>query len=803
MSELGDALRGGLEAAPGSAGSPVAPPAEAAPATAAEQRTARAATIREIADWVAPGTPAEAIGLALALLVAVVGQQLLGQRPLVVPVLGACALALLGVRLLARPPRRAPLRRPPAPPAPEADSPDTTLVQEAATRGPSTLWPESFATAHTTLVQEAAARGPGAPGSPAPVAAEASGPPGGVVAAASARDAAPAVEVPGTGAGAPARARDVALVLGASRREWLLRAALLLGAVAWVQMRGRPGSADYTPVVLVWLASMAVAGAAAAWPLPTPRRWAAALAALPRADWLVLGGVTVGALLLRAVWINHVPYVFAGDEGAQALAAVDVLHGQLRNPFGTGPAGAPTLFTFLEAGVMRLAGETVAGARLGSAALGALAVLVTYLLGRRLFGRTVAITAAVLLAVYHYHVLYSRVGTAAIADALLLVAALYFLDRTVVERRPLDALAAGLVVGLGAYASALAGRVLPVLAIAYLLYAALWDAERLRPRLPRRAEWRALAPQAGWLALGAALVALPLLAHYADFPAEHAARADQLSIFQSGWLAQAEQTTGRGAVGLVLEHVWRAALLLLTATPGGWYGGITPTLGALPAILPAIGLALVTLGAWRRRYFGLAVAYWAAAVALGLIDDPAVPSRAVIVTALLALITALGLCAPLRFAAWLGDLPRPVTGAAIAAVLVAIGLWNFQTIFRNPDPAAYYGTENGLVATELAYYVRALGPGTTVYLFGAPRIFYQSFPGVAFIAPGASGSDVERPLAPDAAPLPLRGTTVFAFLPERLAELPQVRAWYPGGVAQELRSPRDAPLLTLYRVDGP
>jgi hypothetical protein len=338
--------------------------------------------------------------------------------------------------------------------------------------------------------------------------------------------------------------------------------------------------------------------------------------------------------------------------------------------------------------------------------------------------------------------------------------------------------------------------------VAYLLYAALWDAERLRPRLPRRPDWLRLAPLAGWMLLGAALVYLPLAAHYADFPAEHTARVDQASIFQSGWLSR-EQATGKSPVEIVLQHVQRAALLPITASPTTWYMSPTPTVLVPLALLPAIGLALVTLGAWRRRYFGLAVAYWAVVLAVGLVDDPAQPQRFVVVTSLLALLTALGLCAPLRLAAWIGDLPRTVTAAAIGVALVALGLWNFQMVFRNPDPVAYYGTENGLVATELAYYLRDLGPDATVYLFGPPRIFYRSFPSVPFIAPNATGVDVERPLAPDAAPLALRGTTAFAFLPERLSELAQVRAWYPNGVLQEIRSPKDAPVLTLYRVAGP
>jgi hypothetical protein len=793
VSNLGDAVHGDL----------AAPPSSAPAAPTVEQPPPRPSGLREIARLVAPGTPAEVIGLALALLVAVLGQQLLGQRQLVVPVLGACALALLVLRVLTLPPRPAPLRPPPIMAPPDAPAPSSPLARDAPAPG------VPLVAEYAPAVPPVNPLEPAAPALAGPVVATAEtlsganvhSPTGSLPTLPAAAAAVPAA--PQATMAAPGRARELGRLLGATPREWLLRAAVLLGALVWVTMRGRPASADHTGTVLLWLAAIAVAALAAApWPLPGPRRWAAALGALPRADWLLLAAVTLAALLLRVVWLNHVPYVFGGDEGAQALAAVEVLQGTLRNPFGTGWLALPTLFFFLQADFMAVLGQTVAGARMLSAVLGTLAVVFTYLYARRLFGRTVALTAAVLLAVFHYHVLYSRVAFVAIGDPLLIVAALFFLDRASVERRPLDALAAGLVIGLGAYFSPVVGRVLPLLGVAYLLYAALWDAERLRTRLPRRADWLRLAPQVGWTVLGAVLVYLPLAAHYADFPAEQATRAGQASIFQSGWLSR-ELATGKGPVELVVQHLQRAALLPITAPSSGWYMGITPTVGLPIALIPAIGLALVTFGAWRRRYFGLAVAYWAVVVAMGLVDDPAQPQRFVVVTSVLALLTALGLCAPLRLAAWIGDLPRAVTGAAIALALVALGFWNFQMVFRNPDPIAYYGTENGLVATELAYYLRGLGPEPTVYLFGAPRIFYRSFASVPFIAPNANGTDIERLLDPGAAPLALRGTTAFAFLPERLPELAQVRAWYPNGVLQEIRSPTNAPVLTIYRVDAP
>ncbi|HEY7067785.1 MAG TPA: glycosyltransferase family 39 protein [Chloroflexota bacterium] len=779
MSNLGDAVRGDLAATP-----PDSPASTALPE--AHQPIARPGGLHEAARVFAPGAPAEAVGLALVLLGVVLLQQALGQVQLVVQVLGAGALGLLVLRLATRPRRPPPLRLPP--PANVATS-SSGVIMPGAGAGVGTAPPPAGAS--VDIAPAPVGTSGGAAPSPPPALVGAG--PGPIVDASGAAEAVAAPAVPG-------RERAEGLLLGATPREWLIRAALLAGALVWVQMRGRPNDADYRGVVLIWLLSLVFAALAAAPAgLPAPRYWGGALRALPRADWLILGGLTLAALLLRVVWVNHVPYVFGGDEGSQALAGVDVLKGTLHNPFSTGWYSLPTLFFFLQAGSMSLFGQTVFGVRVVSAVIGALAVTFTYLLGRRLLGRTVAVAATVLLAVFHYHILFSRLASVQIGDSLLIVAALFFLDRAFVERRALDALAAGIVIGLSQYFS-FAGRLIPLVGVAYVLYVALWDPTRLRPRLPRLPEaWR-LAPQVGWIVLGAVLVYLPLLAHYADYPIEYTSRVDQVSMFTSGWLEHEQQTTGKGATALVLNQVWRAAMLPFNTVPGGWYTGIIPIEGLPMAIPFGIGLVLVTLGAWRRQYFGLAVAYWGTVLGLGLTEDPTQTQRFVIATPLMAMIAAIGLWAPLRLAAWIGDLPRLATRAALGVALVGLSAWNFGVVFLNPNPIAYYGTDNGLIATEMAYYLRALGPGYYVYFLGPPRMYFKGFSTVPFIAPDADGSNVEKPLEAGADPLPLKGPTIFAVLPERDADLEQVRGWYPDGELREWRSPKNLPLFYAYVV---
>src|SRR5207248_8692148 len=64
-----------------------------------------------------------------------------------------------------------------------------------------------------------------------------------------------------------------------------------------------------------------------------------------------------------------------------------------------------------------------------AAVIGAVTVLFTYLLARRLYGPAVGLSAAILLAAFHYHVFFSRVASLQVVDTLAIVAAPYWLDR--------------------------------------------------------------------------------------------------------------------------------------------------------------------------------------------------------------------------------------------------------------------------------------------------------------------------------------------------------------------------------------
>jgi len=100
------------------------------------------------------------------------------------------------------------------------------------------------------------------------------------------------------------------------------------------------------------------------------------------------------------------------------LEARDVLDGAMRDPFTTGWLSHPTLWFYVQAASLRVFGDSVVRLRMISALLGAATIPALYVFARRPFGARVALSAAALLALYHVHIHFSRIGLNNVADPL-------------------------------------------------------------------------------------------------------------------------------------------------------------------------------------------------------------------------------------------------------------------------------------------------------------------------------------------------------------------------------------------------
>ena len=160
-------------------------------------------------------------------------------------------------------------------------------------------------------------------------------------------------------------------------------------------------------------------------PPPThpARELAAALLRRP-ATWAVV--VTLLAFGLRVVALANVPPGWRDDELIETLViSRNILGGDLRFYYPDA-SGHEALYHALNALFLAWFGPGALGIRLLSAFLGTLAVPLTYALARRLFSPAVGLTAAALLAVSFWGLMYSRVGIRHVTTPVLALAAFWF-----------------------------------------------------------------------------------------------------------------------------------------------------------------------------------------------------------------------------------------------------------------------------------------------------------------------------------------------------------------------------------------
>jgi 4-amino-4-deoxy-L-arabinose transferase-like glycosyltransferase len=567
----------------------------------------------------------------------------------------------------------------------------------------------------------------------------------------------------------------------------------------WQEASDRAVTDSSLDLVLLWLASIGALIVAAT---GLPRREHAAhlraWAHRVRGDILITAGVALLALVPRIYDLSSYPWALSGDEGTFAITARSVLHGELSNPFTSGPWGYPSLLFIFQGRLMEMAGETVGGSRMLSAVLGTASVVAIYWLTRHHFGRWTGLTAGVIAAAFNYHLFWSRNAQNAVAPMFFIPLALLFLDRGLIGRSRVDSLAAGLVIALAQFFHP-SNRILFPIAAAYAVYALLYQRPESRAELGRAA--RSLLPNLLWVAGGAIVGHLPLLAYFNTHRVQFSDRTNQVSVFASGWLEQEKGITGKGAVEILWIQFQNTALLPFNTVAGGHYHPDVP-FASWPLVVPlAIGMAIVTLTFWRRQSFGLALAFWATVAGSALTDGPPQTNRYTPAAPFLAIFAAIGIVAVACIAIRLVRLPRiPVAALAAAATLLIAG-WHLNWYFEDSNPAAVSSDANTQIANRLAHEAALHGEELTVYFSGTPRLTYGGFENIPYIAPEATGIDIVEPWMATQPPPELTGPTLFAFVPERVSELDVVRVWFPDGSITVSTMPDGEEILTTYFVD--
>lgn len=244
-----------------------------------------------------------------------------------------------------------------------------------------------------------------------------------------------------------------------------------------------------------------------------------ALATLPWVN-IALIVVLVLAAVVRFAALGSIPPGMWYDEAIYSLGGLSVGHGNWPLFFITEGHPFEPLYPYSLAAAFAIAGPSVITARCVSALWGTATVILFYAFARRALGRNWGVVAVAALAFLRWHVHFSRTIFRALLPSFFMVALAVLFLRWHEKKRPFDAIACGVVLGLGFY-SYLSFRLAPVVLVAWMVWLVA------RGELSLRREWR----QVLLLWASAAVAFLPLGIDYVRHPAHFTLRTEEVSMF--------------------------------------------------------------------------------------------------------------------------------------------------------------------------------------------------------------------------------------------------------------------------------
>jgi 4-amino-4-deoxy-L-arabinose transferase-like glycosyltransferase len=621
----------------------------------------------------------------------------------------------------------------------------------------------------------------------------------------------------------------------------LLLASLLIGAGA-VYLDTDAARRPWWPMAVWALSVILFLGAALTLRASNPAQHetgdlpSARIMSITRAEFVLLGLLFAVALALRSVALDDIPRVMTGDEGSMGMMAREVAQGKWRNIFATAWLGHPSLWFFVQAASISVFGDSLGGLRAISALIGAATVPALYFLMRSAFGKTPALLAAALLAIYHLHIHYSRLALNNISDALFVLLVFGYFFHGVRDRSAFGLAMAGVIAGLAQHFYP-GSRLTPILLAVVCAHQMIFNRRQLFAN-----GWRlALTPLGFVLAFG------PLLRFFVQNPNDFNARISQVGIFQTGWyasklaegltpldvfLSQARAAFGaytfvndRSAFYMPLEMplldnvssvlfligvvilIMRlrhneSALMLIWLVGVSVFGGLllvnppesTRFINAAPAICAALAIGvheILTLVAALLSEKDPARRSIIPAGGAALLSEKDPARRPTILAGGAALLSEKD---PARRSTFLAG------GAALSAVALAAINLNFY--FLDFTPRSNLGGLNTEVGHRLGVLLRNRPRETQVYFFTRGRMGYDSIRSVAFISQGIEGINVNQPIQSvnDLPQLPPGKQPLFIFMPEALSDLQVIQAAHPDGATREeiALGEKGQKLFTLY-----
>lgn len=506
----------------------------------------------------------------------------------------------------------------------------------------------------------------------------------------------------------------------------------------------------------------------------------------------LIAGFTILGLLFRVFATDRIPIILYGDEASAGIFGGSILDGKFNNPFTVGWYSFPGLYFYIPAVSIAILGYTTAALRIPSAIAGALTVGATYLTGRILFDKRTGMIAALILAGFHYHIHFSRIGLNNIWDGLFFTltigAAWYAWDK---ENRNAYILT-GLGLGFSQYFYP-SSRVLAAVVIGGIIVSGFLDLQKLKRAVPNII----------LMFIVAVIIFLPMVWYYIHNPNQYLAPMQRVSIL-GDWLTNERAITGLPAWKIILKQLILGVQAFTYLPLKFWYSPEVALLRPLPAGVFLLGLIFLLSRPKDSR--SIFIFIWLIIYVLlgGLSESTPAAQRYVAAAPVCILVIAIGIIETLEFMKRLWNIPPRVvtTTAMVIAILIAADDVNFYFNVYTPKSFINLDQTNSMVAQAIANDLMKEPKGTQAFFFGDGNMGYSSIPSIPYLAHQVEGYDVPFSWGSPDNPIPTSKNLVFIFLPQNSGDLPAIQSRYPGGKLSEHFALNGNPIYWLYEYNA-
>jgi hypothetical protein len=382
---------------------------------------------------------------------------------------------------------------------------------------------------------------------------------------------------------------------------WVVVSVAIMAYLAWRTVQRPPESYFWEHVILSVLGMAALFIA-----IRISKKSPKVVDDLPFVRWeiIVMVALVGAALLIRGVNVDTMPYMLDQDEGAFARegGVLAILENYRTSPFEIGTYSYTRWHQVLLGLSADLFGVSKGAARLPSVIMGSFTVLALYLLGRELYGRKVALVAAMFMLAWVFHAHFSRLALNQPGDPLFATLAVYFLLRGLRLRTAINYYYSGLFLGIAQFFY-LGARLAPIVIVLYLGFLFI------RQRSLILAQWKLLL----LVPLTAFIMTMPQNYFLYYYKEPFTTRFDK-SIFNDSFPA----AVNSGTVGDFMrrQFVFSFTAFITSSDRGGWYGVGSNLMGPFGAPFFVIGALATLLLFWARPKWVLPLA-WGLGVVLG------------------------------------------------------------------------------------------------------------------------------------------------------------------------------------------